>query len=66
MFDLKDIYIDTDDPWLGILAATCFTVLCIYHTKLKAIPAQLVFGHDMILNTPSIADWKYIRLRKQK
>ena len=30
------------------------------------MPGQLVFGRDMILNTPFIADWKSIRLRKQK
>ena len=29
------------------------------------MPGQLVFGRDMILNTPFIDDWEYIRLRRQ-
>ena len=33
---------------------------------LLAIPGQLIFGRDMILNTSFIADWEAIRLRKQK
>ena len=32
----------------------------------KASPGSLVFGRDMISNTPFVADWEYIRLRKQK
>ena len=31
---------------------------------LKAIPRQLVFGRDMILNTPVITDWESNRRRK--
>ena len=36
-----------------------------YHTTLQAMPDQLIFGRDMILNTTFIADWEAIRLRKQ-
>ena len=66
MFDLKNNHLDEDDPCSGILAATAFAVRSTYHTTLQATPVQLVFGHDMILNTPFIADWVAIRLRKQK
>jgi hypothetical protein len=31
------------------------------HITLKAIPMQLVFGRDAVLNTKFEADWKYIR-----
>ena len=53
-FDLKNNYLDKDDNLSRILAATDFTLLCKYRTKLKTMVIQLVFGHDMILNTPFI------------
>ena len=34
------------------------------HTT-QATPMQLVFGRDAIINTKFIADWDYIRQRKQ-
>ena len=66
MFDLQNEYLDEDEPWSGILAATDFAVRSTYHTNLQVRPGQLIFGRDMILNTPFIADWGDIRLRKQK
>ena len=33
-FDLQNNYLDEDDPWSGILAATDFAVQNIYHTTL--------------------------------
>ena len=66
MYDLQNNYLDEDDPWSGILAATAFVVQSIYHTTLQATPGRLVFGRDMILNTPFLADWEAIRLRKKK
>ena len=65
-FDLQNNYLDKEDPWSGILAATAFAVRSTYHTTLQATPGQLVFGRDMILNTPFIADWEAIRKRKQE
>ena len=64
--DLKNNYLDEDDPWSGIIAATDFAVRNTYHTMLQATSVQLVFGHDRIPNTPFITDWGSIRLRKQK
>ena len=66
MFDLQNNYLDEDDPWSGILAATYSVLQSTYHTTLQATPGQLIFGRDMILNTPFIAHWEAIRLRKQK
>ena len=37
-----------------------------YHTTLQAMPGQILFGRDTILNTPFIAHWGAIMLRKQK
>ena len=33
---------------------------------LQATPGQMVFGHDMILNTPLINDWEDFRRIKQQ
>ena len=52
MFNLKNNYLDEDDPWSGILAATSFAVRSKYHITIQATPGQLVFGHAMIINTP--------------
>ena len=65
-FDLKIYYLDKDDPWPSILAATVFAVHSTYHTMLQASPVQLVFGRDMISNTPFIVDWDTIMRRKQQ
>ena len=63
MFDLQTNYLDEDDPWLGRLAATDFAVQITYNTTLWARPGQMVFGNNMELNTPLIADWKAISTR---
>src|SRR5688572_25957342 len=47
-FDLEANYLDNDNPWRGILAATTFAVRSTYHTTLRKMPGQLVFGCDMI------------------
>ena len=66
MFDLKHIYIYEYDHWSGMLASTAFAVQITYHTNLQATPGQLIFGFDMILNTPFIEDWEAIMLHKKK
>ena len=65
-FDIKNNYLDEDDPWSGVTAATAFATQIMYDTTLQAMAGQLVFGCDMILNIPFVADWEYIRLCKQK
>ena len=66
MFDLQNNYLDEYDPWSGILSAADFLVQSKYHTTLQATSGQLVFGRDMILNTPLIVYWESIRLCKQR
>ena len=65
-FELQTNYLDEDDPWAGILAATAFAVRSTYHTTLQKTPGQLVFGRDMIFNIDHLANWEHIRARKQK
>ena len=65
-FQVQDAYLDEENPWDGILAATMFATRATYHTTLQATPAQLVFGRDAILNTKFEANWNLIRERKQK
>ena len=57
--------IDDDDPWSGILAAAMAAIRSTYSTTTQATLMQLVFGRDAIINTKFIADWDYIRQRKQ-
>ena len=65
-FDLENIYLDKKDPFKGVLAAAAFAVRSTYHTTLKKMPGQLVFGHDMIFNIQHVANWEFIRKNKQQ
>jgi hypothetical protein len=65
-FELESNYLDEDDPWKGILSATDFAVRSTFHTSLQSTPGQLVFGRDMIFNIQHIANWEFIKQRKQK
>ncbi len=58
--------IDEDDPWSGILAAMAFAARATAHTTSRAMPVQLVFGHDVILNTCHLADWQCIHEQRQE
>ena len=65
-YDLQNNYLDEDNPWSEILAATDFAVQITYHTTLQAAPGHLSFVRYMILNTPFIAEWEAIKTSKQK
>ena len=52
--------------WIGILETEAFTVRSTYHTTKGKSPGQLVFGQDMTPPINHVADWRYIRQRKQK
>jgi hypothetical protein len=43
-------YYDLEDPWGGILTAVAFALRSMYHATLQAMPGQLIFGRDMVLN----------------
>ena len=55
-FDLQNTYLDKNETWSGILAATEFLVLSTYHTMLQVTSVQLVFVCDMILNNLVISN----------
>jgi hypothetical protein len=66
-FQLQDKpYYDPDDPWAGILMAVAFNLHSTYHTTLRAMPGQLVFSRDMILNVQHLTDWTAIKKCKQQ
>jgi len=54
--------IDKKEPLLGILAAVMFAIIATYYITTQAIPAQLVFGRDAVLNTVFQANWKYVEI----
>jgi hypothetical protein len=56
---------DSDDPWTGMPAAEIFAVRAACHATLQALPMQLAFGRDAILNTKHMSNWEHIRQRKQ-
>ena len=65
-FYLQNHYLYVDEPWSGILRDTAFVVQRMYHTMMQYMPGHMVFGRDMVLNTPFISDWEDMRRRKKK
>ena len=64
-FELKNNYLDIEDPWKGVLSATAFAMRSMYHTTLKKTPGQLVFGQDMVFPIKHVVNWEYIWNNKQ-
>ena len=50
---------------MGYLEAVAFAVRSTYHSTKQQIPGEILFGIDMILPINHVADWRYIRQRKQ-
>ena len=63
-FDIPDAETPQEQV-LGTLAAIACGVCSAMHTTIRATPMQLAFGHDTILNTNHITDWKCTQSRKQ-
>ena len=53
------------NPFGEVLSAAAHAIRCTFHTALKATPAQLVFGRDMILPIAMRADRQAIQTRRQ-
>ena len=62
--ELQKHTFDEIDPWSELLASVAWAIRSTHHTTLQALPAQLIFSCDMLLNVKLIADWEAIRLRK--
>jgi len=63
--------IDRRDPdslfgFKGVLAACWKAMNSTVHTAARAMPTQLVFGSDAMLNASFQADWQFIEERKQR
>ena len=42
--------LDQEEPFKGVVSATCFAIRSTAHTTTQYTPMQLVFDHDVILN----------------
>eukprot|EP00957_Ditylum_brightwellii_P066976 5084383-Ditylum_brightwellii.AAC.1 len=49
-FCIHSTELDEEDPQSGILEAVIFDTRATIHSTSRATPAQLVFGHDAMLN----------------
>ena len=64
-FSVQSMELDDKNPWDGILSAVAFAVRATVHTTTRASPSQLIFGRDAIFQVQHVADWQYIKKRKQ-
>ena len=65
-YDLDNQDLDKLDPFGEYLNGIAWAIRCTYHTTLEATPGQLVYGRDMIMDIPFMADWPKIINRKQQ
>jgi transposase InsO family protein len=49
----------------SILASTSYALRSTVHRTLGATPGSIVFGRDMMLNIPIVADWELMKQRRQ-
>ena len=64
-FQVNNHELEQDDPWSGILSAVIFAMRSTVHATKQAMPTQLVFGRDTIMNLTFDANWHLIEQRKQ-
>ncbi len=63
--DLSERVLDHINPRGEILNSIAWAIRASYHNTLRATPAQLVFGRDMIFNITTVVDWHAVHNRKQ-
>ena len=49
-FKIKQMDLDNENPWEGILSSTMFAKGSTVHTTAQHTPSQVVFGRDATLN----------------
>ena len=64
-FDLQLASFNPIELWQGYLSAVAFSIGSTYHTSLKAKPAELVYGRDMILDRSYFPNWNKSRRQRQ-
>ena len=62
---MTQTYVDEDEPWLGILAASEFAIFSTTNRLKGYSPGQLVFGRDIIILIKHNMYWELIRQQKQ-
>ena len=62
---MTQTYVDEDEPWLGILAASEFAIFSTTNRLKGYSPGQLVFGRDIIILIKHTVDWELIRQQNQ-
>jgi Integrase core domain. len=62
---LEDQVLDYVNPFGKLLASIAWAIRSSYHRMLKATPAQLVFGRDMIFNNKTIVNWDLVCKRNK-
>ena len=60
-FNISQIYVDKNDPWLGILDASAFAIPSTTNRQKIYSPGELIFGCDMILPIEHTVDFELIR-----
>ena len=60
-YNIKETYIDNNDPCLGTLVAAAFAIASTKNRVKGHTLGQLVFVHNMILLIKNAADWELLR-----
>ena len=58
MFRVNNSKLELEDLWKGILSAIIVEMCSTVHTIMQAMPMQLVFGRDTIMNLTCDANWQ--------
>ena len=64
--ELDKLIFDYINPWGKVLSSVAWAIGALYHSTLQAIPAQLVFGRDMLFNMKKVINWRLITKNKRK
>ena len=63
--NIRETYVEKDDPWSGILAATTLYNLSTEYILKGYILDHLVFGRDMIIPIKHTVYWELIRQKNK-
>ena len=58
LHDIENRILDNKEPFIDILFACAWAMRSTVHTTLKASPAQVVFGRDMLFDLSFKVHWK--------
>ena len=58
LHDIENRILDAKEPFIDILCACAWAIRSTVHTTLKASPAQVVFGRDMLFDLSFKVNWR--------